>query len=711
MQDGRFSTIKFNEWICVTAQYEKAVARLGKQVYQGYSRGLITDFTTLEMCKEISDTFAEAREIRSELEEELERDALDGLNVEETKQADEHRKLTQAQLTKRNLKLKFTKFMGRQAINRSLASQRDRVKELSRDLGLRALAVYKEEPVLKVRGHKALCRLAERLNDDADKRWQEIVSVNEETGGGLSFHTILINFVANFANFSKGTAVGKFLLKYFKYNEDEENAKLTQHYEGSSTADALKAQMEEIDEPHLDVGREIDNMQQEYEETPAEWGIPSGQSNEEAAAFVADQPDEDEFEEVTEKWEPESDTWDPDAAVDEDFLDVVADAPEFSVPDSDPEPFSPAPPPNPAGPTLLRRRPEPEAESWQDSANAPPAAPTLPRVGQAPAPSPAASSDDDWEWGDDSASDPWSDNKTETSQPDPKDDDPFGTAAMGLQEPGSGDPFASESSTAPTPPTPSAPAPSAPIAAEDEPDRRPPFVKPQEKEKPLGDWSAPQPAAQEKPLGDWSAPQPAAQEKPLGGWSAPQPAAQEKPLGDWSEPQPAAQEKPLGEWEQPAPQKPATSATDGWGLGSAGGTDEYGWGAASSTPSAQSKPTPPQAEPNTQAPAPKPAPPTPPPSSLQAEPAPSPPAPEPKPEPEPDISLGDDLLPAFLREKNDDDAAEDTSFIPELPSFLESDDAPQLEIVPFGSKEGMKAVDSEEDGGNEEPFIPQMPDL
>ena len=96
MKDGRFSTIRFNEWICISAQFEKAVARIGKQVYQGYSKGLVTDFTSIELCRDIAETFREAKELREEMEEELERDALDGLNQEEAAKADEVRELSQA---------------------------------------------------------------------------------------------------------------------------------------------------------------------------------------------------------------------------------------------------------------------------------------------------------------------------------------------------------------------------------------------------------------------------------------------------------------------------------------------------------------------------------------------------------------------------------------------------------------------------------------
>ena len=335
MKDGRFSTIRFNEWICISAQYEKAIARIGKQVYQGYSKGLVTDFTSIELCRDIAETFREAKELREEMEEELERDALDGLNQEEAAKADEVRELSQAQRTKRAMKLKLTMFMGRQSINRTLATHRNKVKELSRDLGQRALICFPEEPVLKVRGHKSLCRLANKLQEDADTKWEEITA-SKGKGGGLSFHTILFGFIGDFARFSKGTHVGRMILKYFKYDESEENKKLSQQYAGTKTAEALKAQMAEIDEPMLDVGREIDNMQQEYEGSLEEWNTsPSvdefedGQVTEESYDFSAD---------AEVKWAPDADAWNPDDGVDNDFLDAVADLPDVGTPTTTPPP-------------------------------------------------------------------------------------------------------------------------------------------------------------------------------------------------------------------------------------------------------------------------------------------------------------------------------------------------------------------------------------
>lgn len=338
MQQGRVSTIRFNEWICVCAQYEKAVARIGRQVYQAYSRGLVEDFASSETCKEISQAFADSKNIRAELEEELERDALRGLSVEEAKKAEEVLQLSEGEKVWRKIKLAMTKLLGKQAVNRSLQGYRDRVRELSRDLGLRALALHDKEPVLKMESHLRLCQLAIKLDEDSNKKWDEIVAGKSESGGmNISFHHQLIAFIANFASFSRNTAFGKMMLKFVNYNPEEEEKKLTKQFEGTKTAAALEAQMSEIEEPDLDIGREMATMQREYEETPSDWGLPPRPAME---SWVSD---------IASSWSPD-----------------FADEP------SKPEPVAPPTAPvETSKPQVLRQRPsEPTNKGWTNSSSA-----------------------------------------------------------------------------------------------------------------------------------------------------------------------------------------------------------------------------------------------------------------------------------------------------------------------------------------------------
>jgi hypothetical protein len=83
-----------------------------------------------------------------------------------------------------------------------------------------------------------------------------------------------------------------------------------------------------------------------------------------------------------------------------------------------------------------------------------------------------------------------------------------------------------------------------------------------------------------------------------------------------------------------------------------------------------------------------------------------------KQETSPEEELGDDLLPAFLLDRSDDDGPEDTSFIPALPSFLESDEGPELEIVPFGTtpENDSKSDSAGDDDDKPDPFIPKLPE-
>jgi hypothetical protein len=583
MQQGRVSTIRFNEWICVCAQYEKAVARIGRQVYQGYSRGLISDFHTIELCKEISQCFTDSKKIRAEMEEELERDALHGLSVEESKAAEELMELTSSQKMMRNAKLQMTKLMGRGAVNRSLQAYRNRVVELSRDLGLRALAMHTKEPLLKMEGHLRLCHLAVKLDEDSNKKWEEITAAKTDKGGGvnISFHTMLISFVANFANFSRGTAIGKMLLKVMRYDSKEEEKKLTKQFEGSKTADALVAQMSEVEEPDLDIGREMATMEREYVETPTDWGLPPRAA--------------------TESWIPDtSDNWAPDPA------DEPKAKPAPSPPTTVEKPKPATAAADGPKPQVLRQRRQPEpfkgAEAWvagsgenePESWAPPPAAPT--RIGQAPAAKAVSEPEEDW--------------ATETDGEEDEQEAPAARPRLGG-------------------------ATSAPVTEAQPP--RPPAT-PQ-----LGGAMPPKPQPRVAAAPETFPPAPAAPVAPPT--PAHRPAAAEPPLP----PLPPLPARPIRSLDIPIP-----------------------------------------------VPIPKPE-------------APKPPAPAPladdpllrllRPEPVAELKNDDDLLPAFLRERSDEDSLDSSSFIPDLPDSVDSG----LKIIPFGSQPNKadEPLDT---------FIPKMPD-
>lgn len=572
MQNGRVSTIRFNEWICVCAQYEKAVARIGRQVYQAYTRGLVSDYACMEMCKEISQAFADSKQIRADLEEELERDALRGLSVEEAKKAEEVLQLTEGQKFMRRVKLKMTKLMGRQAVNRSLQSYRDRVRDLSRDLGLRALALHDKEPILKMESHLRLCQLAVKLDEDSNKKWEEIVSGKSEKGGlDISFHHMLISFIGSFANFSRNTALGKMLLKLVKYNPEEEERKLTKQFEGTTTAAALEAQMAEVEEPDLDIGREMASMEQEYEETPADWGLPPRPA--------------------MESWVPDiASSWSPDI--------------------SEPEPTPVAPPSPPVDlpkPQVVRQRPaEPAKSAWAPSAPVgepdswvPPApASSAPRIAQV-----AKASDDDEEV-DDWASEGFDEEAAHDSGAR-LGSAPGATPRVGapaVEQPAQPAAYRAESPPSPARPAAST-APSSPIASKAQP-------------------------AEEIPL-------------------PPLPPLPSRPLRSTETPPP-----------HPAPLRPSVPPRP-------------------SAPPRPAVPAPPSSVPAADDPLLK---------LLRSEPVAEP-------------MDDDNLLPAFLRERQDDDS-DLSNFIPDLPDSVDS----SLKIMPFGTSR------KKPDEGGGESFIPQMPE-
>ncbi len=726
MEQGRASTIKFNEWICVCAQYEKAVARLGRQVYQGYSRGLVRDHQSMEMCKEISTAFGDSKQIRADMEEELERDALRGLSVEEAKAAEEILELTQGEKITRSIKLQITKFLGKGAVNRSLQSYRDRVRDLSRDLGLRALAMYeKDDLVLKMDGHRRLCQLALNLDAESNKKWEEITKSKSESGAlNLSFHTQLISFLASFANYSRGTPLGKVLLKALKYDAKEEEKKLTKQFEGSKTAEALEAQMAELDEPYMDIGREMATMERDYVSTPTEWGLPPRTSDD---AWIPDT----------------SDTWG--STVEEAPAKPTALKSTTPVPAMPPKPTA-APGDGPKPQVLRQRRSDslsgaeawamgnstPEPEAW--SAPAAPAGPT--RIGQAPAPSSPVAEDDDWgsstfdppafevpvfeepatakpnfepaqpadgqdwsspepaedDWSSEAASSPVDDWAAEPME----DDTPIGPARLGGTPTLSGGPPAGFAASSRTPTLGGGP----PVSSGQRPQAPAPPRSP----------ARPQTPAQSQPAAS-SQPQPPT--RPLPSMATPSGPGQVPSAG-----RPASPVRP-----QP-PQPPSVPA------------------AGTAPPQRPSRPTPPPGMVPPTAASAKPSRPM---SiddiprlpisskeSLANIPLPGRPIPTESMISAPRLPIShdsiafpargsaaddpllkllrndskaapvqddDDLLPAFLRERKDDDPLDGASFIPDLPDSVDSG----LKILPFGSQ-------PKGDDDPPEPFIPQMPD-
>lgn len=265
MGKGRASAIRFNEWICLSAHFEKAVNRIGRQVYQAHARGLVYDHSANETCKEISQTFADAKKVRQELEEDLERDALHGLSLEESQKAEEVLELSEGAKIKRKVRLKITQLLGRYRVNKQLEGYKNRVEELSKDLGLRAVAIAKDNPLLESKEHAKLCQLAIKLEEESNKAWDEITRSKKESGGSsISFHTILINFMGSFAKYSQDTPLGKMVLKAMKYDSKAEEQKLTKQFEGSKAAAALEVQMAEAEEADYDIGKAIAKLESEY---------------------------------------------------------------------------------------------------------------------------------------------------------------------------------------------------------------------------------------------------------------------------------------------------------------------------------------------------------------------------------------------------------------------------------------------------------------
>ena len=128
MSQAQVSTILFNEWICVSAEEEKTLSRIGKGVYSAFLKKKLVDPTAIDYCSQISELFNEARVIREELQDEMERDALKGLSLEETKKLDSDFEPGPVQKIVRSAKLFTSRIVGRVNISQRLGSHRNKIK-------------------------------------------------------------------------------------------------------------------------------------------------------------------------------------------------------------------------------------------------------------------------------------------------------------------------------------------------------------------------------------------------------------------------------------------------------------------------------------------------------------------------------------------------------------------------------------------------------
>ena len=190
---------------------------------------------------------------------------------------------------------------------------------------------FKNQPIVEEKTHVALCQLADQLHIDSDAKWNQLVEHNRQSGSSLSIVTIIRSFVASMTNFSKGTAFGKAVVRYLKYDEEQEQKKLSQQFKGRHTLAMLRAQMAEVEEPDLDNSRELAKMEKDFEEGVEDWSqlvdVRGEPAEDKAASKKSEGPKSFDFEEDSiseEETEPSGpDDWDwGEEETDQNFLNL-----------------------------------------------------------------------------------------------------------------------------------------------------------------------------------------------------------------------------------------------------------------------------------------------------------------------------------------------------------------------------------------------------
>ncbi len=304
MKDSRISTKLFNEWIYLTSEHEKTLTKIGKQIYQAFIVEQVEDLPSLEMCREVSQVFFEARETRKEAEEELKRKTvgeepvIPGLEDGTPEKKADTRSKFQAQLAKASKHAQFglQKQLFKFVINQNLAGFKDQVEALSRKLGERAVVMV-DRPVLNDPKHLDLVKLAIRLEKESDAKWREIVDATEgRKGAGQSFHTSLMSFGMSFLNYARDSRLKPLVDKLTNYDYKAEREKLVKRFRETRSGNDDELQQLEEQKPEEmrteDLVDQMQSLEQEYltpvevpepEPEPVEPGEPDMTAEEPAA--------------------------------------------------------------------------------------------------------------------------------------------------------------------------------------------------------------------------------------------------------------------------------------------------------------------------------------------------------------------------------------------------------------------------------------------
>lgn len=241
-------TVLYNEWVCVAGQYEKTLVRLGRQLFQAYKDGTLSDEEACEFCQIMDGVFQQAKSERRELTHDVERRLFQGLTLSESVSVNGTRDLKKVDYFKLRLKVFFSRRVTAVWDERNMSAYRETIKDVVLDLGNRALACWERRtPLLdEERDHPRLCQLALRLEKDAKQCWEEIVRFKERSGdkGAVSFRSLSVNFVLSFGSYFRKSRQARRLLHLCGYNDAVETAKLRARYAGKPEGETLRELLE-----------------------------------------------------------------------------------------------------------------------------------------------------------------------------------------------------------------------------------------------------------------------------------------------------------------------------------------------------------------------------------------------------------------------------------------------------------------------------------
>lgn len=209
------STLLFNEWIALTEELEETRTAIGREVFRQFVQGDVGDPVVLDKCRKIKALYDAALKQKKELQDGLVGDDADPAAAGAVAK-------------------------GKRAVFDLVAGQSDsgfkgRALHVAGAVGQHCVDVYEECPVLLGSKHLKICRYADRLREDADKKWHEIQNFHRErTGIRPMLHLLFVQCWVQMLMRSGRSRIRPWIYKILKYDPKVERGKLRKKYQGKT---------------------------------------------------------------------------------------------------------------------------------------------------------------------------------------------------------------------------------------------------------------------------------------------------------------------------------------------------------------------------------------------------------------------------------------------------------------------------------------------